>query len=259
MVIFPAVAPLIDRLVRQLEGTVHGRQGASDELIRSAVLTAFLPHQAWLAVDAIARATYRRCVSRRRLLEWQTADAAERDSSRHMDSTRKQMIIIAAFSAVLMLVLYYWHRLVPTAGFLCLWMLSPFLLTWLNRTSAQRVPIDRCAFLTAIILGIVGSIIVSRPSLLSYGPTSRSQMRRGQQLIAAAAAAIAVAVTCEAILTSWRLAESHWTANSLLPLGSLVIEIGIVVASLVYIRNTVRRACAIMRHQASTSGSGESY
>ncbi len=137
-ILIPALAPLIDRLVRQLEGTVHGRQGASDELIRSAVLTAFLPHQAWLAVDAIARATYRRCVSRRHLLEWQTADAAERDSGRHMDSTRKQMIIIAALSAVLMLVLYYWHRLVPTAGFLCLWMLSPFLLTWLNSTSARR-------------------------------------------------------------------------------------------------------------------------
>ena len=52
----PALAPLLDRWARQLEGTVHGRQGASDELIRSAVLTAFLPHQAWLAMDAIVRA-----------------------------------------------------------------------------------------------------------------------------------------------------------------------------------------------------------
>lgn len=121
------------------------------------------------------------------------------------------------------------------------------------------IPIDRCAFLTAIILGIVGSIIVSRASLLSYGPASRSQLRRGQQLIAVAAVATAVAVACEAILTSWRLVESHWTANSLLPLSSLVIEIGIVVASLVYIHNTVRWASAIMRHQAGASGSGEAY
>jgi len=137
-ILIPALAPLIESWVRQLEGTVHGRQGASDELIRSAVLTAFLPHQAWLAVDAIARATYRRCVSRRHLLEWQTADAAESDSSRHMDSTRKQMIIIACLSAVLMLILYYRHHLIPTGGFLFLWLLSPFLLTWLNRTAARR-------------------------------------------------------------------------------------------------------------------------
>jgi cyclic beta-1,2-glucan synthetase len=137
-ILIPALAPLIEGWVRQLEGTVHGRQGASDELIRSAVLTAFLPHQAWLAVDAIVRSTWRRCISHRRLLEWQTADAAERESSRHMDSTRKQMIVIAALSVLLMIVLYYWDRLIPTGGFLFLWMFAPFLLTWLNRTAARR-------------------------------------------------------------------------------------------------------------------------
>ena len=137
-ILIPALAPLVESWVRQLEGTVHGRQGASDELIRSAVLTAFLPHQAWLAVDAIVRATYRRCVSRHHLLEWQTADAAERDSGVHMDSTRKQMIIIASLSAVLVIVLYYWHRLIPTGGFLFLWMFAPFLLTWLNGAAARR-------------------------------------------------------------------------------------------------------------------------
>ncbi len=129
----PALAPILDRWARQMEGTVHGRQGASDELIRSAVLTAFLPHQAWLAMDAIMRTCYRCFISRRGLLEWQTADAVERDAGRHVNSTRRQMVIIAAISAALMLTLYHWHRLMPTAGFLCLWMVSPFLLVWLNR------------------------------------------------------------------------------------------------------------------------------
>ena len=122
------------------------------------------------------------------------------------------------------------------------------------------VPIDRYAFLLAIILGIAGSIyIASRPLPVAYGPASRSQILYAQFLIAGAAAATAVAVTCEAILTSWRLAEAHWTANSLLPMGSLIIEIGIVFAALVYIRNTVRRASAIMRHQSSASGSDDAY
>ena len=129
----------------------------------------------------------------------------------------------------------------------------------LKSASTIIVPIDRCAFLTAIILGIVGSIIVSRPRLLSYTSASQSQMRHGQQLIAAAAAATAVAVICESILTSWRLAESHWTSNSLLPLSSLVFEIGIVVASSGYVRNTVRRTSVFMRHHVKTSGSGEAY
>jgi cyclic beta-1,2-glucan synthetase len=133
----PALAPLLDRWVRQLEGTVHGRQGATDELIRSAVLTAFLPHQAWLAMDAIVRACYRQIVSRRHLLEWQTAEAAERETERHLNSTARQMAVIAALSVALMLVLYHWHRLLPTAGFPALWIMSPFLLIWLNRPASR--------------------------------------------------------------------------------------------------------------------------
>jgi hypothetical protein len=130
-----------------------------------------------------------------------------------------------------------------------------------NLTSVGRIviPIDRYAFLVAIILGIVGAIIVNLPYPLSYGPPSRSQMRHGQLLIVAAAAATTLAVTCEVVLTSWRLVETHWTANSLLPVGSLMIEIGIVFAAVVYIRNTVRRFSAIIRHQSDAPDSSEAY
>jgi len=136
-ILIPGLAPLLDRWARQLEGTVHGRQGATDELIRSAVLTAFLPHQAWLSIDAVVRAFYRSCVSRRRLLEWQTADATEREARTHLNDTRNQMIVIAAISAAMMPVLFHWHRLAPTGGFLALWMVSPFLLVWLNRPASR--------------------------------------------------------------------------------------------------------------------------
>jgi hypothetical protein len=122
------------------------------------------------------------------------------------------------------------------------------------------VPIDRYAFLLAIILGTAGSIyIASRRLPAAYGSTSRSQILYAQFLIAGEAAAAAVAVTCEAMLTGWRLAEAHWTTDSLLPMGSLLIEIGIVFAAAVYIRNTFRWTSAIMRHQSSASGSGEAY
>ena len=37
------------------------------------VMIAFLPHQAWISADAIVRAWYRSNISRRQMLEWQTA------------------------------------------------------------------------------------------------------------------------------------------------------------------------------------------
>jgi len=104
------------------------------------------------------------------------------------------------------------------------------------------VPIDRYAFLLAIAFGILGWLyIVSRPIPANYRWACRDQLRRGQFLTGTAAMAVAIAVTCEAFLTSWRLAEAQWSVNSLFPVVSIVIEVGIVVAAVVYIRNTIRR------------------
>jgi cyclic beta-1,2-glucan synthetase len=43
-----------------------------------ALVVAFLPHQAWVSLDAIARTLWRLFVSRRYLLEWQAAQQTER-------------------------------------------------------------------------------------------------------------------------------------------------------------------------------------
>jgi hypothetical protein len=105
------------------------------------------------------------------------------------------------------------------------------------------VPIDRYAFMFAIALGLLGWLyVVSRPIPINYRQASRDQLRRGQLLTAAAACSVAVAVTCEVLLTSLRLAETQWSVNWLFPLVSIAAEIGLVVAIAIYIRNTIRRA-----------------
>ena len=134
----PAVTPLMDRLARRMQGSVHGWQGAYEELLRALVMLAFLPHQAWIAADANSRALFRRWVSGRRLLEWQTQEGAERTAEGHLDATKRQLYIISGASLVLMLALALGHRLAPTTGFLFLWILAPALLHWLARTTPPR-------------------------------------------------------------------------------------------------------------------------
>jgi cyclic beta-1,2-glucan synthetase len=129
----PALAPLLDQLARHVQGSVRGWQGAADELLRAAILIAFLPHQAWLAVDAIVRVTYRRHISRRNLLEWQPAESTESLAAHHLDSTQRQMLVISAVSAVLTIVLYAKGALAPSCAFLGLWFASPLILLWLSR------------------------------------------------------------------------------------------------------------------------------
>ncbi len=133
----PAVAPWLDRLARRIQGTVIGWQGAHEELLRALVMISFLPHQALLSADAIARVLYRRLVSRRHLLEWQTAEHAAADSRVHLSATMRQMIGISACSLMLTLVLISQHAFAPVSIFVALWIGSPGLLYWLSRATAN--------------------------------------------------------------------------------------------------------------------------
>jgi cyclic beta-1,2-glucan synthetase len=51
---------------------------AATSLQQLALAIAFLPHQAWISLDAIARSQWRMLVTRRGLLEWRTASQTER-------------------------------------------------------------------------------------------------------------------------------------------------------------------------------------
>jgi len=132
-VAIPAIAPLLDRWARRMQGLVHGWHGAADELARATVMIAFLPHQAWLSVDAIARALYRCRVSRRNLLQWETADRAGANAHHHMNSTLRQMLCISGGSMLLMIALAVKGAFLPTFAFVLLWAFSPVLMIWLNR------------------------------------------------------------------------------------------------------------------------------
>jgi cyclic beta-1,2-glucan synthetase len=109
------------------------------DLARAIVDAALLPHQAAVALDAIARVCYRRMVSRRDLLEW-TAQAT------HWSAARRQPLFVASlalgsiFSAGLVWLI--WRRL-PTslpeaAPWLGLWFLSPLLGWLLNLRPAEQ-------------------------------------------------------------------------------------------------------------------------
>ena len=137
-VVTPALVPVLDRWSRHIEGTVYGWRGAADDLKRAFVSLAFLPHHAWLNADAIVRTFHRRWISRRNILEWQTAaDDSGKDKSR--GATTRQLLVIAAFSAAALLILAYEGEFGPTFLFLGLWMGAPWLMRWLG----EPVPLPR--------------------------------------------------------------------------------------------------------------------
>jgi cyclic beta-1,2-glucan synthetase len=136
-VAIPAVAPLLDRMARKVEGTVQRWQGASDELVRMLATIAFLPHQAWLSADAIVRVHYRLCVSHRKLLEWRTASRDRAESQLHINATMRRLVIVSGSSVAVAAVLAMTPALAPASCFLLLWLVSPLLMKWLSRPAGH--------------------------------------------------------------------------------------------------------------------------
>jgi cellobiose phosphorylase len=134
----PALVPLLDRFSRALEGTTHGWRGAADDLQRACVMLVFLPHQAWLTADAVLRALYRRYVSRRHLLEWQSAESVDRHFS-FTGEVSRQLWWISLLSLCAMAALQWMGGLLPASPFLVAWVLSPAIAYGLARPASTRL------------------------------------------------------------------------------------------------------------------------
>jgi cyclic beta-1,2-glucan synthetase len=87
-----------------------------------------LPHQAYLMTDAIARTVYRKLISRKKLLEWVTAAAAEKEARRDLAAFFRFMLpaeLLTALCVVLTLIVRPAAWLVMSALAVA-WTVSPF-------------------------------------------------------------------------------------------------------------------------------------
>jgi cyclic beta-1,2-glucan synthetase len=130
--VIPAIVPVLERVGRRFEGSILGWQGALDELARALFTLAVLPHHAWVSLDAIARVAYRRLVSHRKLLEWQTADMAVAQARHHTSSTLRQLLWISGASIVASIVLWIRGPFDLLNILAALWIAAPVIVSWLD-------------------------------------------------------------------------------------------------------------------------------
>lgn len=109
-------------------------------LVQTGLTITFLAHTALYALDAIARVVWRMAVSRRGLLEWQTATDVERSESRRLvDYFRFMWPSVAWSGTALALVIAIEPRGLVAAGpFLLAWLVAPWV-AWRLGEPVQRV------------------------------------------------------------------------------------------------------------------------
>ncbi|MDZ4821002.1 MAG: glucoamylase family protein [Planctomycetota bacterium] len=91
-----------------------------------------LPHKAYNMLDAIARTLFRMLVTRRHLLEWETAAAVEATVNRNRASMWRQLWIVPAV-AVVIGIFVPWPALAASAPILLAWLIAPAIVEVLNR------------------------------------------------------------------------------------------------------------------------------
>lgn len=141
-VLFTAIVELLHRSP-DLPKALHlkgAAVSAGRQLAQAAVTLVCLPYDAFISLDAIARAAVRVLFTRRKLLEWQTASDAERNSHTGLTGVYVSMWVGPATAFVAAAIMWVTrpetlHTAGPILGF---WLLSPAVAWGLSRPIAPR-------------------------------------------------------------------------------------------------------------------------
>jgi cyclic beta-1,2-glucan synthetase len=145
MMLVPALLSALLELVQkprdvQLDQHLRaGFQAGMQHIARMALGIAWLPYEVMYSLDAILRTLWRMGISKRRLLQWQTADEVERRDSND-PGTLWRLMWIGPLLAIALGVLL-WSRpmvLLLATPLLVLWLLSPSIAWWIGK---PRLPV----------------------------------------------------------------------------------------------------------------------
>ncbi len=141
MLLLPVAAPFITWLTNHPWTAPLDWRELYRLLSRALFIAALLPHQAAVALDAIGRVLYRRMVSRKRFLEWETAQGAHRLAIERQRKFLLGMGLVSAgaFACAAFVALRHPEAALPAAPYLALWILSPLAAWQLSKPPARRV------------------------------------------------------------------------------------------------------------------------
>ncbi len=147
VMLFPVLSQLCVAILRwpwKLKFTEHLRTVVSDLVLSTAqcgLAIATLPHKAVSMLDAIARTLWRLFISRKRLLEWETAAAVEQRVKNSRSSFGQLWWMTIA--AVVLAIALPWPAQAWAMPLLILWALAPVLIDFVNKPlRTERSSID---------------------------------------------------------------------------------------------------------------------
>lgn len=141
IIFFPVYFSLADSLVfRSRSVSFQAAAGSiwrnfGRDSARAMLSLILLPHQAWLMTDAIVRALWRMSVSRRNLLEWETAADADKRLGKTLRGFVGKLLPSSLFALALLIVATVDHpgRVGASAALGLIWLSAPAAAWWVSR------------------------------------------------------------------------------------------------------------------------------
>ncbi|MDS1004284.1 glucoamylase family protein [Clostridium sporogenes] len=109
------------------------------------MIFAFIPHKAYLMLDAIIRTSYRLCISKKNLLEWQTAEDAEKMSRKDIKGYIKSMWVGSLIALIILCLAIRTSNevailLVPAC---IIWTISPYIAFYVSQDKKTKVYLNK--------------------------------------------------------------------------------------------------------------------
>ncbi|MBI4976892.1 MAG: cyclic beta 1-2 glucan synthetase [Spirochaetes bacterium] len=103
--------------------------------VRDTLMVVFLPFEAFIGIDAILKAWWRKTISHRNMLEWQTARSAAHGAKTGLSSVLKRMWVNPVTGIVCLVFVYCREEISfsATAAAGLIWILAPFIAWFISR------------------------------------------------------------------------------------------------------------------------------
>ncbi len=141
----PSIIEIINRIIYKRNGEIRQKtfyksiSGIKASIIRAILEIGTLPDKAFTMIKAISKTIYRTCFSKKHMLEWTTAEEAEKNSKTDIISYYKSMWPNVLFGIAFLLLSYgnLWAIFLAV-----LWLITPIVMNFISKKEKYVKPID---------------------------------------------------------------------------------------------------------------------
>ena len=145
-IVIPYVVELVNRIIykkseESIQKTFYkGFSGCKASIIRGILELGALPDKAYTMINALVKTTYRMCKSKKHLLEWTTAEEAEKNSKTDLFSYYKNMWANLVLGVVFLICVPKCMLAIVLA---ILWLITPSVMKYISKKEKDDFAIDK--------------------------------------------------------------------------------------------------------------------